>query len=276
MSTLNDNLLEEIPAILARAGRALSTREILAHCDGLADGIASLMKPLNELCRDGTLVLDSAEWDIGGPRRYRLASVTPAPAAPAPAPVAEPPAAPVRIRSAPSATHGGATPKITRALAVLADGETHHRREIATQLDMDIDRVSDLLWKLARRGLVEKLERGFWRAVSAGNAPPQPAPAPRKKPHVPSERETAVRHDPARSPAAGEDLHALKSLIRRHIDPPVPPPAPPSIAMPIMAWRSDGVVELRRTDAVIEITAAELAALTQFAARFAGQDMPHD
>lgn len=239
-------LIEEIPAALARAGRPLTLREILAHVDGLADGPASLAEPLRVLCRDGILAVADNAVASGGPRRYCLAE--PATTA-APEAVAEPPPA---MR----ANYGGAATNISRVLAILVDGRELHREQIAQLLDMDADKISDLLWKLARRGLAEKLGHGFWRGTGAGPqaAPavaPPPARAARKTHHVPVE---------------------LKALVRRHVD---NPPAPPA-DIPVMAWRSDGVVELRRPDAIIEITAAELAALSQFAARFTGQEFHHD
>lgn len=244
----NLTLLDEIPAVLVRAGRALTPREILAQCDGLADGLASLMTPLQALCRDGTLIAEYNDAVAnGGPRRYRLAGtrIANSPAT-APKPSAEPQtaAAPATGRSAPRSTYRGIATGGERVRDLLSD-DILSRSQIAERLGIDPDRVSDLLWKLSRSGQVEKLAHGLWRAVTGAAGENAPLPA---------------------APRAMAEPRKIN---------PAPVAAEPA-DRPLMAWRSDGVIELRRPAETIEITAAELAALTQFAARFAATGATHD
>lgn len=256
----NEELMDEIQAVLTRAGRALTPREILAQGDGLADGLASLMGPLRELCRDGTV---SGENDgPGGARRYRLADI---------AAVQAPAAAAAEPQTAPAPNAGRIATIDERIRELLAEGETLGRAQIAERLGIKAAAASDGLCRLRHSAHVENLPGGLWRAITGAVAREEPLPlAPRAGNAVPPQKPDKAgqsRSRPSKScqimPKPGPETQPSQTA------------AEPAHGL-LMAWRSDGVIELRRPTETIEITAAELAALTRFSARFTGPEATHD
>lgn len=123
------------------------------------------------------------------------------------------------------------------ALAALRERGPLSRQEIAEAAGCAPKRASDVLTQLARRGLVARIDGGRWAAAEPDPGTAEPKPAAQTEP-------TKARHEPS---PAGQGSH----------------PSPG--AVPIIALRSDGVVEIRRAGAaLVEISPAEMAELQSF------------
>ena len=149
--------------------------------------------------------------------------------------------------------------KVQRVRELLSLGEAlMTRRQIAEQLNIPVKAVSDALCRLRGMGQAAVDNQRRWHAPTqpgqpvddvARHAAPLPAAA-LQRPHA-----NASNH-PWRGPSRAAPGQPVDDVARH--------------AAPLLAWRSDGVVELRRSDGTLEITTAELAALTQFATLFTG------
>lgn len=118
--------------------------------------------------------------------------------------------------------------------------------EAAQAAECSPKRASDVLRILKSRGLATMVRPGLWASTAAR---PWPDEAPQKPAAEPGPAVEKSPPKPADQPPGNHDTDA---------------PAP----TPIIALRSDGIVEIRRADAsVIEITPDEMAELQRFVAR---------
>lgn len=130
-------------------------------------------------------------------------------------------------------------------LAALRDGGPLTRHQAAQAAGCSPKRATDVLGILKTRGLAAMLRPGLWAAPKTGDAVPAAKTA-----RVAKQRATpAVTRQPAGA-EMGADTRA---------------------STPIIALRSDGIVEIRRAAAaVIEIAPEEMAELQRFVASLRG------
>lgn len=172
--------------------------------------------------------LHRAPNDNGGKQLYTLRDAVALPEEPAPV-----------APNAAKAPHGDLI------LAALRDAGQLTRTQAAAAAGCSPKRASDVLGILKARGLAIPLRPGLWATA----ARPWPDEAPQKPA---AESGPAVEKSPSKPADQSPGNHDADA------------PAPAAI---IIALRSDGIVEIRRTAAaVIEITPDEMAELQRFVA----------
>lgn len=145
---------------------------------------------------------------------------------------------------APVAPNAAKAPHAHLILAALRDAGQLTRTQAAAAAGCSPKRASDVLGNLKALGLAIPMRPGLWATA----ARPWPDEAPQKPAAEPGPAVEKSPSKPADQPAGNQDTEA-------------PPPTP------IIALRSDGIVEIRRTAAaVIEITPDEMAELQRFVA----------
>lgn len=223
----NNETIDEEVLRILREARRPLSLNAITDQSDLFDGPAPVALSLNRLVARGSLC--RAPNDTGGKQLYTLREAVAPPQEPAPV-----------TPDAAKASHGDLI------LAALRDAGQLTRTQAAAAAGCSPKRASDVLGILKARGLATPLRPGLWAATAAFSgtdaAPKKPA----------TESRQAVEKSPSRpadQPPGNHDADA---------------PAPAAI---IIALRSDGIVEIRRTAAaVIEITPDEMAELQRFVA----------